>query len=106
MVFDFGTKGGIVVLICLFVVFHNRLLVLSAQSDIGMEKCPDTGIVTDFYKHIHSEAYGEIVLCFSCLLKDKILQLFISRDDSRRVESFSLYVFDIRYQKVSEPSKF
>ena len=82
-----------------------RLPVVSAQCIIGTEKYPDTGILLNYDDDDYSQGYHQIKEAFRALLKDNILQTYISEEDFRTSNvraadvGYNLYVFDIRYQK-------
>ena len=82
-----------------------RLPVVSAHCIIGTEKHPDTGIFVNNEVDKYSQGYHQIKEAFKALIKDDILQPYISEDDflSSNVRAddvgYNLYVFDIRYQK-------
>ena len=61
----------------------GRLTVSSAQSIIGSEKCPDSGILTNFDEDDYSQSYAQIKESFPILTQDDILQPYLSDDDFR-----------------------
>ena len=82
-----------------------RLPVVSAQCIIGTEKYPDAGILLNYDDDDYSQGYHQIKEDFKALARDNILQPYIS-DDNFRISNvaandvgYSLYVFDIKYQK-------
>ena len=91
-----------------------RLPVVSAQCIIGTEKYPDAGILLIYVDDDYSQGYHQIKEAFRALIKDDLLQPYISEADFRRSNvavndiGYNLYVFDIRYQKKftnSQPIK-
>ena len=61
----------------------GRLTVTSAQSIIGSEKRPDSGILTKFDDDDYSQSYAQIKESFRFLTQDDILQPYISDEDFR-----------------------
>ena len=120
--FELGTQEGINVPIWIYVVFQQsdrqhdqnlnndtfvRLPVLSAQVVMGTERYPDTGILLNYNDDDYSQGYGQIKEAFKSLIKDDILQPYISGDDFRSSNDgdnigYNLHAFDIRYQKNFE----
>ena len=87
-------------------IFFCRLPVVSAQCIIGTEVFPDAGIsLNNDDDDDSTQGHSEIKEAFRVLTKDDILQPYISEDDFRSSNvraddvGYSLYVFDIRYQK-------
>ena len=81
-----------------------RLPVSSAQFIIGTEKYPDAVVLLNYDNDAYSQGYGQIKKAFRTLTKDDILKPYISEHDFRSFNDnndigYSLYVFDIRYQK-------
>ena len=82
-----------------------RLLVVSSQFLIGTEKYPDTGILLNYDDDDYSQALVNFKQAFRALIKDDIIQPYISDHDFRspnvRVDhvGYKLYVFDKRYQQ-------
>ena len=92
----------------------RRLPVVSAQSVIGTEKDPNSGILLNYDDDDFSQGYGQIKGVFRALPKYDILQPYIKYDNFRSSNvraddvGYNLYVFDIRYQKnftISQPIK-
>ena len=122
--FELGTQEGINVPIWIFVAFQQndrendqnlnndtfyRPLVTSAQCIIGTEKYPDSGILLN-YNDDYSQGYGQIKEAFKSLIKDNLLQPYISDDDFSSSNNgdnigYKIYVFEIRYQKNFESSQ-
>ena len=80
---------------------------VNAQSVIGSEKRPDAGINCNYGEDENSQAYGEIVSCFTHLAEDKISQPFNTQKGfvtSNKYPDgnpgFNLNVFDIRHTQV------
>ena len=79
--------------------------VTSAQCIIGTEKYPDAGILLNYDDEDYRQGYGQIKQFYRALTNDDILQPYISDDDFRSSNAgvveigYSLYVFDIRYQR-------
>ena len=78
------------------------------------KKYPDAGILLNYDDDDYSQGYHQIKEAFRALTKDDILQPYISEADFRRSNvaandiGYSLYGFDIRYQKNftnSQPNK-
>ena len=69
------------------------------------KKYPDAGILLNYDDDDYSQGYHQIKEAFRALTKDDILQPYISEADFRRPNvaandiGYSLYGFDIRYQK-------
>ena len=87
-----------------------RPSVTSAQSIIGTEKYPDSGISLNNDDDDYNEGYGQSKEAFRALRKNDILQPYISDHDFRSSNNnndfgYNLYVFDIRYQKNFENSQ-
>ena len=91
-----------------------RLPVVSAQCIIGTEKYPDAGILLNYDDDDYSQGYHQIKQAFRAIIKDDILQPYISEEDFRSSNAaandvgYNLYVFEIRYQKIytaSQPIK-
>ena len=124
-VFELGTQEGINVPIWIFVAFQQndrqndqnlnndtfyRPLISSAQCIIGTEKYPDSGILLNYNDDDYSQGYGQIKEAFEALTKDNLLQPYISEHDFRSSNDgnnigYSIYAFDIRYQKNFESSQ-
>ena len=120
--FELGVQENINVPIWVFVAFQQmdrqndqnlnkdtfyRMPVTSAQCIIGTEKYPDNAILLNYDDDEYSQGYGEIVNAFRALIKDNILQPYISEDDYRSnndgdIIGYNIHVFDIRYQKTFE----
>ena len=120
--FELGTREGINIPTWIFVVFQQndrkhdqnlnndtfvRLPLISAQVVIGTERYPDSGILLNYDDDDYLQEYGLIKDAFKALTKDDILQPYISEDDFRSSNEvnnigYSLYAFDIRYQKNFE----
>ena len=82
------------------------LPVTSAQCIIGTEKYPDSARVLN-YDDDYSQGYGKTKEAFRALTKDDILGLYKADHDFRfSIEGndigYSLYAFDILYQKNLE----
>ena len=80
-----------------------RPLVTSARCIIGTEKYPDSGNLLNYNDDDYSHGYGQIKEDFKALVKDNILQPYIS-DNFRSSNygnniGYNIYPFDIRYQK-------
>ena len=123
--FELGTREGINVPIWIFVVFQQndrqndqelnndnfyRPLVTSAQCIIRTEKYPDSGILLNYNDDDYSQVYRQIKEAFTALIKDNILQPYISEHDFRSSNGvddigYNLYSFDIRYQENFESSQ-
>ena len=79
-----------------------RLPVVSAQCVIGMEKYPDAVILLSYDDDDYSQGYHQVEEAFKALIKDDILQPYISEQDFRTSNvraadvGYNLYVFDIR----------
>ena len=87
-----------------------RPLVTSAQCIIGTEKYPDSGNLLNYNGEEYSQGYGQIEEAFKALVKDNLLQPYISDNDFRSYIdgdniSYKIYAFDIRYQKNFESSQ-
>ena len=91
-----------------------RLPVVSAQCAIGTEKNPDAGIRLNYDDDDYAQGYHQIKQALKALTKNDILQPYVSEGDFRSSNvavsdvGYSLYVFDIRYQKnytASQPIK-
>ena len=82
-----------------------RLPIVSAQCIIGTEKYPDAGIILNYDDDDYAQGYHESKEAFKALTTDDILQPYISEEDFRSSNDaandvgYSLYVFDIQYQK-------
>ena len=120
-----GTQEGINVPIWIYVAFQQndrqndlnlnndtfyRPLVTSAQSIIGTEKYPDSGILLNYNDDDYSQGYGQIKEAFKALTKDNLLQQYISEHDfsssnDGNIIGYNIYAFDIRYQKDFESSQ-
>ena len=126
--FELGNQKGMNVPLFLFVVFQKRNRqdsqnlnndtfyrppVTVAQCNIGSERYPDNSIILNYDDDDNSERYAQIKETFRALTRDDILQLYISYHYYRsNIDGndigYSLYVFDIRYQKNltnSQPNK-
>ena len=121
--FELGTQEVINIPILIYVVFQQndrphdqnlindtfcRLPVTSAQCIIGTETYLDSAISLNHHDDDYSQGYGHIQASFKCLkcllLKDDILQPYITEDDYRSSNEgnkigYNIHVFDIRYQK-------
>ena len=117
--FELGTQEGVNVPIWVFVAFQQqdrqhdqnlnndtfyRMPVSSAQCIIGTEKYPDSATLLNYDDDDYSQGYGMVKEAFKALLKDNILQPYISEDDFRSDNNgnnigYNIHVFDIRYQK-------
>ena len=78
--------------------------VVSAQGIIGNEKNPDVGILLNYDDVEYSSGYHQIREAFRALVKDDVLQPFISEKDFRSSNDgddigCNIHVFDMRYQK-------
>ena len=120
--FELGTQEGINLPTWIFVAFQQndrqhdqnlnndtfvRLPVISAQVVIGTERYPDSAILLNYVDDDYIQGYGQIKEAFKALTKDDILQPYISEDDFRSSNEsnnigYSIYAFDIRYQKNFE----
>ena len=82
-----------------------RLPVVSTQCNIGTEKYPDTEMLINYDIDDYIQGYHQIKEAFKNLTGDNILQPYISDGDFRSSNvrtvdvSYTLYIFDIRYQK-------
>ena len=123
--FELGSQEGINTPIWVFIAFQQndrqndqnlnndtfyRPLVTSAQCIIGTEKYPDSGILLNYNDDDYSKGYGQIKEAFKTLIKDNLLQPYISEHDFRSSNDgnnigYNIYVFDIRYQKNFESSQ-
>ena len=71
-----------------------------------MEKNPDAGILLNYDDDDYRQGYHQIKEAFKAFAKDSILQPYKSEQDFRFSNvrttdvGYSLYVFDIRYQKT------
>ena len=80
---------------------------ISAQVVIGTERYPDSAILLNYEDDNFSQGYGQIKEAFRALMKDDILQPYVSEDDFRSSDEgnfigYIIYSFDIRYQKNFE----
>ena len=120
--FELGTQEGINIPTFIFVAFQQndrqhdqnlnnvtfvRLPVISAQVVIGTEWYRDSAILLNYEDDDYSQGYGQIKEAFRALTKDDILKPYISEDDFRSSDEginigYSIYAFDIRYQKNFE----
>ena len=87
-----------------------RLPITSAQCIISTEKYPDSAILLNYDVDDFNQGYGLIKKAFKALTKDEILEPYISEHDFRTSNNgnnigYSLYVFDIRYQKNFESAQ-
>ena len=114
--FELGTHEGINVPIWIFIAFQQndrqnnqnlnndtfyRPLVTSAQCIIGTEKYPDCGILLNYNDDDYSQGYGQIKEAFKALIKDNLLQPYITDGDLLMmvimlVIIFTLSIYDIR----------
>ena len=78
------------------------------------QRYPDAGISLNYDDDGYAQGYHQIKEAFKPLTKDDILQPYISEEDFRSSNvaandvGYTLYVFDIRYQKnytASQPIK-
>ena len=59
-----------------------RLHVISVQSNIGMEKYPDAGIISNYDDDDdYTQGYSQIRKAFRAITKNDILQLYLSDHD-------------------------
>ena len=71
----------------------------------SVEKHPDAGLIFNSDDDDYSHGYGQIKEAFRALIKDYILQPYISEDDFRSSNAgivevgYNLYAFDIQYQQ-------
>ena len=84
--------------------------VTSAECIIENQKYPDSAILLNYDDDDYSQGYKQIKEAFRALTKDDILQPYISDNDFRSsndgdIIGYSLYVFDIRYQKNLESAQ-
>ena len=91
-----------------------RLSVVSAQCVIGTEKYPNSSFLVKCDHDDYRQGYAQLKEAFRALTKYDIIQPYISDDKFRTSNvraddiGYSLYVFDIRYQKNfrnSQPNK-
>ena len=87
-----------------------RPLVTSAQCIIGTEKYPDSGNLLNYNDDDYSQGFGQIEEASKALVKENILQPYISDNDFRSSNDgnnigCNIYAFDIRYQKNFESSQ-
>ena len=85
-------------------------MVTSAHCIIGTEKYPNSGILLTYNEDDYSKGYGQTEEDFKALVKDNILQPYISDNDFRSSNDGNnigciIYAFDIRYQKNFERSQ-
>ena len=81
--------------------------VTNAQCLIGFEKYPDSAVLLNYDDYYYSHGYGQIKETFKALTKNEIVKSYISDNDFRSSNhgieiGYSLYVFDIQYQKNLE----
>ena len=120
--FELGTQENISIPSRIFVAFQQndrqheqnlnndtfvRLPVISAQVVIGTERYPDSAILLNYDDDFYSQGYGQIKEAFKALIKDNILQPYITDHDFRSSNDgndigYNIYAFDIRYQKIFE----
>ena len=85
---------------------YSRVPVTSCQCIIGTEIYPDSGILLNYDDDDYSQGYDRIKEDFRALTKYGILQPYVSDHHFRSSNmgandvSYSLYVFDIRYQQI------
>ena len=84
--------------------------VASAQCNIETERYPDSAILLNYDDDDYNQGYGQFKEAFKALTKGDILQPYVSDLDfgsSNNVDNigYSLYVFDIRYQKKLESAQ-
>ena len=84
--------------------------ITSAQCIIGTEKYPDSVVLSNYDDDDYNQGYGQFKEAFRALTKDDMLQPYISAKDFRSSNDindigYTLYVFDIRYQKDFENSQ-
>ena len=83
------------------------LTVTSAQCIIGSEKYPDGTILLNYADDDYSQGYGQIKEAFRTWTKGVVFKPYTSEHDFRSSNEgnnigYSLYVFDIQYQKNFE----
>ena len=125
-IFELGTKESVNVPIWIIEGFQQRERqdsqnsaidtfyrppVTSAQCIFGTKKHPDSAILINYTDDDdYSQVYGLIKEAFKARTKDDFLQLnisengFISSNDDDNI-GYSLYVFDMRYQKNFESAQ-
>ena len=123
--FELGTQEGINVPVWIFVAFQQNdrqndqnlnndtfytPLVTSAQSIIGTERYPDSGILLNYNDDHYSQGYGRIKEAFKAVTKGNLLQPYLSDHDFRSSNDganigYNIYAFDIRYQKDFQSSQ-
>ena len=87
-----------------------KLPVVSAKCVISTENYPNAGILLNYNDDDYNQGYGEIQQAFKSLVKDDILQPYISDHDFRSSNDgnnigYNLYIFDVRYQKNLEAAQ-
>ena len=87
-----------------------RQPVRSAHVVIGTERYPDNSLILNYDDYDYSQEYGQTKEAFTALIQDDILQPFLSEHDFRSSNDgdnigYSLYAFDIRYQKSFESAQ-
>ena len=116
--FELGTQEGINVPVWIYVVFQqsNRkhdqninndtsyeMPVTSCQCIIGTEKYPDSAVLLNYNDDDYSQGYAQLKGAFRALLRDNILQPYISEDDNDDNDiGYIIHSFDTRYQKNLE----
>ena len=123
--FELGTQEGVNVPIWVIEGFqqsdrqHDQNLnndtfyrppVTSAQCIIGTEKYPDSAILLNYNDDNYSQGYGLLKQAFKDLIKDDILEPYISDNEFRSSNDghnigYNLYIFVIRYQKNFESAQ-
>ena len=87
-----------------------RPRVSCTQCNIRTQNHPDSAILLNYNDDDYSQGYGLIKEAFKAVTKEDILQPYISEHDFRKSNDginfgYSLYVFDIRYQKNFESAQ-